>query len=125
MAYSGNIALYLGCCLRAWRARAKTPIQRHQQLKQSATSAVEGDAAHKFHAWLAAANAFLSASEWRIEPVVCSSPTINESRPVKMDAADQAGFHEPGWKLENCERRGGASARQHARVAHAPQGGAY
>lgn len=61
---------------------------------------------NKFHAWLAAANWPRSASEWRIEPVVCSSPTMNDSRPVKMDAADQAGFHEPGWKLENCSAAG-------------------
>lgn len=64
--------------------------------------------AYKFHAWLAAAKALRSASEWRIEPVVCSSPTMNERRPVKMLAADQAGFHDPGWKLENCNAgRGG------------------
>jgi len=54
----------------------------------------------KFQGWLRAANWRLWASLDVIDPVVISSESINESRPVKMVATLHAGFQEPGWKSD-------------------------
>lgn len=53
-----------------------------------------------FHACDSLAYAFLSATVVVTDPVVISSDSIKERRPVKMVATLQAGFHEPGWKSD-------------------------
>jgi hypothetical protein len=52
----------------------------------------------KFQAWLFSAKLRLSAIVEAMEPVVFSSESIKERRPVRMVATDQAGFQVEGWK---------------------------
>jgi hypothetical protein len=47
--------------------------------------------------WLFSASSLRSAAVAVIEPVVISSESMNESRPVRIVATDQAGFHVDGW----------------------------
>lgn len=54
----------------------------------------------QFHSCDLAAKALFSASVVRTDPVVISSESMNDNRPVRMVETDQAGFHEPGWKSE-------------------------
>jgi len=54
----------------------------------------------KFHEWLRAANWRLCVSDDVTDPVVISSESMKESRPVKIVATLQAGFQEPGWKSD-------------------------
>ena len=54
----------------------------------------------RFQAWLRAANARLWASDEVTEPVVISSESMKESRPVRIVATLQAGFQVPGWKSD-------------------------
>jgi len=53
-----------------------------------------------FHAWLRCAKARLCVSEEVTEPVVISSESMNERRPVNIVATLQAGFQDPGWKSD-------------------------
>jgi len=50
----------------------------------------------KFQAWLLDANCLFCASLDVTDPVVISSESINDSRPVRIVATLQAGFQEPG-----------------------------
>jgi hypothetical protein len=42
----------------------------------------------------------LWASDEVTEPVVISSESMNERRPVNIVATLHAGFHDPGWKSD-------------------------